>query len=257
MISVLTILYCTCALLLTLYGINCHLMTWLFYRYRDIRKIEDQRILEDFFGSHVPEEGLEWAHRLPVVTTQLPVYNEQNVVERLLDAVAAFHYPPGRHEIQVLDDSTDNTSNIIAAKVAALRRQGIDIQHIQRRHRIGFKAGALREGLFSARGEFLAIFDADFLPPPDFLLRAMPFFLENQKLGFVQGRWDHINRTENMITRLQAIGINGHFMIEQSARSGAGLFLNFNGTAGIFRKAAVLDAGNWQDDTLTEDMDLS
>jgi cellulose synthase/poly-beta-1,6-N-acetylglucosamine synthase-like glycosyltransferase len=175
----------------------------------------------------------------------------------LIDAAAAVVYPRDRHEIQVLDDSTDETRQIVAAKVAELRRKGVDIKHITRRDRMGFKAGALRFGLERASGEYLAIFDADFVPPPDFLLKSIPFFINDSGLGFVQGRWGHLNRKESFITRLQSIGINGHFMVEQSARNYNGLFMNFNGTAGIFRKMAVLDAGNWQDDTLTEDMDLS
>jgi len=195
--------------------------------------------------------------KLPVVTTQLPIYNERNVALRLIRAVAAFHYPGGKHEIQILDDSTDETRKIVAREVVSLRRKGVDITHITRDNREGYKAGALREGLKTARGDFTAIFDADFLPPPDFLLRSIPFFVEDEKLGFVQARWGHLNRNESLVTLLQSVGINGHFMIEQSARNGADLFLNFNGTAGVFRKRAVLEAGNWQDDTLTEDMDLS
>jgi len=242
-----------------LYGINCHVLTWLYHRNRKTSQLLDQQVLRDFYGEKLPNDAAlnQMAHRLPVVTTQLPVYNERNVVERLIDAVAAFRYPAGRHEIQVLDDSTDETRRIVAAKVAQLKKRGVDIHHIIRHHRTGYKAGALREGMTKARGDFTAIFDADFLPPSDFLLRAMPFFTADEHLGFVQGRWGHLNRRESLITRLQAIGIDGHFMVEQSARSGSGLYLNFNGTAGIFRNLAIVDAGNWQDDTLTEDMDLS
>jgi cellulose synthase/poly-beta-1,6-N-acetylglucosamine synthase-like glycosyltransferase len=141
--------------------------------------------------------------------------------------------------------------------VAALQQQGVRIRHLRRDNRQGFKAGALRHGLAFAKGELVVIFDADFVPPADFLLRSVPYFVVDPGLGFVQSRWGHLNRNENMITHLQAIGINGHFMVEQSARNGNGLFMNFNGTAGVFRKQAILDAGNWQDDTLTEDMDLS
>lgn len=256
--TVLVVLYCVCAVLLTLYGINCHVMTWLFRKRYPRCREEYQRLLSRFYGEQTPVERMSAvAEKLPVVTTQLPIYNERNVALRLIRAVAAFRYPAGKHEIQVLDDSTDETREIVANEVERLRRGGVDITHVTRDSRKGYKAGALREGLKTARGDFTAIFDADFLPPPDFLLRAIPFFVEDEKLGFVQARWGHLNRNESLITLLQSIGINGHFMIEQSARNGADLFLNFNGTAGVFRKRAVLEAGNWQDDTLTEDMDLS
>ena len=256
--SVIISLYCICAVLLTVYGINCHVLTRVFRTRYLARQENDRRFISEYYGGRSPADGMAHvAGRLPVVTTQLPIFNERNVAERLIDAVAAFRYPAGKHEIQVLDDSTDETRDMVARKVADLRSRGVDIRHITRRVRTGFKAGALREGLAQARGEFTAIFDADFVPPPDFLLRAIPHFLAKPELGFVQGRWGHLNRGESLVTRLQSIGINGHFMIEQSARNSAGWFLNFNGTAGIFRNRAILDAGNWQDDTLTEDMDLS
>ena len=256
--TILIAIYCICAVWLTLYGINCFILTRL-HRHNDLTcSRKHKRLLDQFYSHRPPENGfLTLGEKLPVVTTQLPIYNERNVVERLINAVAAFKYPAGRHEIQVLDDSTDETSQIIARKVASLQKTGVDIKHIRRRDRRGFKAGALRHGLKTCRGAFNAIFDADFVPPPDFLLKAIPHFLEDRRVGFVQGRWSHLNRNQNLITRLQSIGINGHFMIEQSARYGAGLCLNFNGTAGIFCKQAILEAGNWQDDTLTEDMDLS
>lgn len=255
---VMLLIYFLAALLLTMYGINTHILVHLFKVSYPKRTLTDNDILtgfyeQDSFYSHTSSSGA----RLPPVTTQLPVFNEINVVERLIDAVAAFQYPEGRHEIQVLDDSTDETRMIVAEKVRLLRQQGIDIQHLTRDDRVGFKAGALREGLSRARGDFVAIFDADFVPPPDFLLRAMPFFVDRPRLGLVQARWGHLNQHESWVTRLQAIGINGHFMVEQGARSANRLFMNFNGTAGIFRKEAIIDAGNWQGDTLTEDMDLS
>jgi cellulose synthase/poly-beta-1,6-N-acetylglucosamine synthase-like glycosyltransferase len=256
--SLLVALYCITAVILTIYGINCHIMTALFRRAVGRRRREDTQLLEAFYGRQAPEAGLAAAaERLPVVTTQLPIYNERNVVERLIEAVARMHYPPGRHEIQVLDDSTDDTRQLVARKVAELRARGVDIVHLRRSDREGFKAGALREGLACARGELTAIFDADFVPPRDFLLRAVPFFVMDAALGMVQARWGHLNQQQSLLTRLQAVGVNGHFMIEQSARSGSGLFLNFNGTAGVFRKKAILAGGNWQSDTLTEDMDLS
>ena len=250
-------IYFGCALMLVLYGLNCHLLIHLFKRRYPGRLEEDRRLLDEFYRHGTAAEQYLQDPRLPVVTTQLPIYNEMNVAERLIDAVAAMKYPAGRHEIQVLDDSTDATRNIVARKVAQLRRRGIDIHHVTRGTREGFKAGALKNGLALSRGEYLAIFDADFVPPEDFLMRAMPFFHLQRKLGFVQARWGHLNAGDSLVTRFQAIGIDGHFMVEQWARNTNRLFMNFNGTAGVFRKAAVMAAGNWQGDTLTEDMDLS
>ena len=255
--TLLAIIYIGCTVSLIIYGINCHVMTCLFRKTHRRLRTENQTILKEFYKTQPPRVQGPWTRQLPTVTTQLPIYNERNVAERLIDAVAAFEYPRGRHQIQVLDDSTDTTRDLVARKVAALQARGIDIVHLTRAQRDGYKAGALKAGLVEAQGDFIAIFDADFLPPRDFLLKAMPYFVGDPRLGFVQGRWGHLNREANLLTRLQSIGINGHFMIEQSARNGAGLFLNFNGTAGIFRKAAILNAGNWHSDTLTEDMDLS
>ena len=255
---VIVVIYFACALLLTAYGMNTHLLVQLFKSRYPGRCTNDNAFLASFYGTDSPFSlKSDGADKLPVVTTQLPVYNEINVVERLMEAVAAIQYPAGRHEIQVLDDSTDESVDIIAQKVRALRKQGVDIHHIRRRDRSGYKAGALRNGLSKARGEYVAIFDADFVPPPDFLLRAMPFFLDSPRLSLVQARWGHLNEDESLVTRLQALGINGHFMVEQGARSANRLFMNFNGTAGVLRKTAIIDAGNWQGDTLTEDMDLS
>ena len=192
----------------------------------------------------------------PVVTVQLPIYNELYVVERLIDAVAAFDYPRNCLEIQVLDDSTDQTREIIAQKVKMISESGIDIKHITRQNRQGFKAGALQYGLQAARGEFLAIFDADFLPSVDFLKKTLPHF-ENDDIGMVQTRWGHINKDYSMLTRLQAFGLDAHFSVEQSGRSEAGSLINFNGTAGVWRKSCINNAGGWSADTLTEDLDLS
>ncbi len=254
----LIFLYFMTAVLLAFYGINCHVMIHLFKRRFARRRIEDRAVISEFYGGPIPlNDPQPFASQLPTVTTQLPIFNELNVAGRLIDAAAAMVYPRGRHEIQVLDDSTDETRRIVAAKVAELRQKGVDIKHVTRPDRKNFKAGALRYGLERASGDFLAIFDADFVPPPDFLLKSIPFFIKDAGIGFVQGRWGHLNRDESFITRLQSIGINGHFMVEQSARNFSGLFMNFNGTAGIFRKTAVIDGGNWQGDTLTEDMDLS
>ena len=192
----------------------------------------------------------------PFVTIQLPVYNELHVVERLIDAVAAIDYPADKIEIQVLDDSTDETSEIIANKIALLHQQNISIQHIKRGNREGFKAGALKNALSLAKGEFLAVFDADFLPSKDFLNQTISFFTD-PCIGMVQTKWGHINKEVSLLAKLQAIALDGHFSIEQQGRNAAGYFINFNGTAGVWRKQTILDAGNWQADTLTEDFDLS
>jgi len=192
---------------------------------------------------------------LPYVTVQLPLFNERYVAARLVRAVAGFDYPADRLEIQVLDDSTDDTSEIVAGAVAELQERGVQVAHCRRAVRTGFKAGALAEGLATARGEFIAIFDADFVPPRDFLRATLPHFTE--RVAVVQARWGHLNRSYSALTIAQSLGMDGHFGVEQSARSWSGLLLNFNGTAGIWRKAAILDAGGWTHDTLTEDLDLS
>jgi cellulose synthase/poly-beta-1,6-N-acetylglucosamine synthase-like glycosyltransferase len=193
---------------------------------------------------------------LPRLTVQLPVYNEMYVVERLIDAVAALAWPRDRFEVQVLDDSTDETSALAAARVAAWRLRGVDVSHVRRPGRAGFKAGALAHGLATARGELIAIFDADFVPPPDFALRLAGHFAD-PKVGMVQARWGHLNASHSALTRVQAMLLDGHFAIEHAARHAAGRFFNFNGTAGIWRRACIEDAGGWQHDTLTEDLDLS
>jgi cellulose synthase/poly-beta-1,6-N-acetylglucosamine synthase-like glycosyltransferase len=193
---------------------------------------------------------------LPRVTVQLPVYNELYVVERLIDAVVLLNYPKDKLDIQVLDDSTDETVAIIAQKIAHYKELGFDIEHIQRPERKGFKAGALAYGLTIAKGKLLAIFDADFVPDPEFLLKTVPHF-SDPKVAIVQTRWEHLNEDFSLITQLQAFGLNAHFTVEQSGRYAAGLLANFNGTGGVWRKAAIIDAGGWQSDTLTEDLDLS
>lgn len=192
----------------------------------------------------------------PFVTIQLPVFNELYVVERLIDTVAEFDYPRDRFEIQVLDDSTDETIDVIAKKVAEVKAKGIDIHHIHRVDRTGYKAGALAAAMDRVKGEFIAIFDADFLPNPNFLLETIPFF-EDPKVGVVQTRWSHINKKYSLLTELQAFGLNAHFSIEQSGRNAAGHYINFNGTGGVWRKETINDAGGWHHDTLTEDLDLS
>jgi glycosyltransferase involved in cell wall biosynthesis len=195
---------------------------------------------------------------LPAVTVQLPLYNEMYVVERLLDAVAGIRYPRDRFQIQVLDDSTDETQEICRRKVAELgqRFPELDVEYVHRVDRRGFKAGALENGLQTAKGEFVLIFDADFLPNPDILERAMDHF-SDPKVAVVQCRWEHINRDFSPLTEVEALMLDGHFVMEHAGRNWSGRFFNFNGTAGIWRRAAIADAGGWQHDTLTEDMDLS
>ena len=192
----------------------------------------------------------------PTVTVQLPVYNERYVVERLLDAVCQFDYPKEKLQIQVLDDSSDETVGILAQKVAEFQNQGIRIEHVRRPERTGYKAGALQYGLAQATGEYIAIFDADFVPEPGFLKQTIPAFT-SPEIGVVQTRWGHLNEKNSMLTRLQAFGLNAHFTVEQSGRNFGQHFINFNGTAGIWRKTCIEAAGGWQADTLTEDLDLS
>ena len=194
---------------------------------------------------------------LPFITVQLPIYNEKYVVERLLSAIMALDYPKNSLEIQILDDSTDETSNIIVEILKKYNKNNFDVQYIHRSDREGFKAGALGAGLVRAKGDFIAIFDADFVPEPTFLRQATPYICSDENVAVVQARWAHLNRRENLLTRLQAMQLDVHFSIEQAGRSQNGYFLQFNGTAGLWRKAAIHDAGGWQADTLTEDLDLS
>ena len=194
----------------------------------------------------------EW----PRVTIQLPIYNERYVAERLLEAAAAVDYPRDRLEIQVLDDSSDETRTLVERKVIELRGRGLDVALVRRADREGFKAGALERGLASAKGDLLAIFDADFVPPPGLLRDLVPHF-EDERVGMVQARWEHLNRDYSVLARAQAMSLDGHFLVEHTARMNGDRFFNFNGTAGILRKACVRDAGGWHSDTLTEDLDLS
>jgi len=193
---------------------------------------------------------------IPFVTIQLPVYNEMYVMQRLLDNIALIEYPKDKLEIQVLDDSTDETVESTRVQIEKLQTTGLDIKHITRTNRVGFKAGALKEGLEIAKGEFIAIFDSDFLPKKDWLKQTVPYF-KNPKIGVVQTRWGHINRNYSILTKIQAFALDAHFTLEQVGRNSKGHFINFNGTAGLWRKACILDAGNWEGDTLTEDLDLS
>ncbi|MFZ4814121.1 MAG: glycosyltransferase [Phototrophicaceae bacterium] len=194
---------------------------------------------------------------LPPVTVQLPLYNEQFVVGRLLDAVAKLDYPHEKLCIQVLDDSTDATRQVCAQAVTALQAQGLNIQHIQRPNREGFKAGALAYGMTLSNTPLFAIFDADFIPPPDFLHRTLPYLLADPKLGMVQGRWGHLNPDQNPLTAGQVLAIDAHFLIEQTSRSEHHLPTSFNGTGGVWRRECIEASGGWQSSTLTEDFDLS
>ncbi len=194
---------------------------------------------------------------LPLVTVQLPVFNELYVVERLIETVANLDYPKEKLEIQVLDDSTDESFELAAKKIASIKSLGIDIHHIKRPERVGFKAGALAYGMERCKGEFIAIFDADFVPNRDFLRKTVPHFLNNPKIGVVQTRWEHLNEDYSLLTKLQAFGLDAHFTVEQTGRNRSGHFINFNGTAGVWRKSCIADAGGWQSDTITEDLDLS
>lgn len=203
--------------------------------------------------SAVPlDDPAEW----PMVTVQLPVFDELYVVTRLLDAVASLDYPRDRLEIQVLDDSGDGTADAVAERVACLARTGLAVHHLRRSNRAGFKAGALEAGLRVARGDLICVFDADFVPPTDFLRRTVPHF-SDPAVGMVQARWSHLNRDRSLLTRIQAILLDAHFAIEHAARYRSGRYFNFNGTAGVWRRAAIEGAGGWQHDTLTEDLDLS
>ena len=201
-------------------------------------------------------EPLRQFDELPLVTVQLPCFNEMHVMERLLDSVAALEYPKDKLQIQVLDDSTDETTEICKAEVAKLIESGFDAEHIHRTDRTGFKAGALEHGTESAKGEYLFILDSDFVPDPDVLEKTIHYFTD-EKIGMIQTRWEHINRTYNTLTRIQAMFLDGHLELEQTARNRSGRFFTFNGTAGIWRKNCIADAGGWEHDTLTEDMDLS
>ena len=218
----------------------------LLFNYRSAQKKEDTSPKFDFTNSK----------EIPRVTIQLPVYNEMYVMERLLNNIVTLEYPREKLEIQVLDDSTDQSIESTKTQIKKLQKTGINIQHIQRTNREGFKAGALKEGLEIARGEFIAIFDADFLPQKNWLLETIPYF-KNNEIGVVQTRWGHINRNYSTLTKIQAFALDAHFTLEQVGRNTKGHFINFNGTAGVWRKECILDAGNWEGDTLTEDLDLS
>jgi cellulose synthase/poly-beta-1,6-N-acetylglucosamine synthase-like glycosyltransferase len=240
MVPMVLILYFLALLTLLLFGVQGFVMVYYHFKSRTKEEPPDLTLQE-----------------FPPVTVQLPIYNEIYVVERLIKAACGIKYPKEKLEIQVLDDSNDETTSVVTRIVGEMVARGHDIKHIQRGTREGYKAGALREGLKTARGEFIAIFDADFVPREDFLVRTMPYFFRDEKIGMVQTRWEHLNTEYSLLTRAQAMALDGHFVIEQVVRNRSGFFINFNGTGGIWRKACIVDAGNWHDDTLTEDLDLS
>ncbi len=249
--TVILVLYTICSLLLLLYGLNTYFIIHLFLRKRNACKSEDAQCELE------AAPRFEDVDALPVVTTQIPLYNEINVAERVIRAVAGIDYPQSKHEIQVLDDSDDETCALVDRVAEALRAEGYWIEVFRRDNRIGYKAGALEAGMAVCKGEFIAIFDSDFIPPADFLQRTLPHLWADEGRGLVQARWDHINQKDSWLTRAQAMGIDGHFVVEQVARNRNGLFMNFCGTAGVWRRAAIEDAGNWEHDTVTEDLDLS
>jgi len=232
-------LYFSVLAVLSVYGSHRYYMSYLYYRYKA--------------NLPMPAGALT---TLPRVTIQLPIFNEMYVCERLIDAVCAIEYPRDLFEIQVLDDSTDETTSIAAAAVERWKKRGLDIVYLHRTNRQGFKAGALEAGLEKAKGEFVAVFDADFVPGADFLRKTIHYF-SDAKVGMVQVRWEHLNREFSLLTNAQAVFLDGHFVIEHTARNRSGRFFNFNGTAGIWRRQAIRDGGGWQHDTLTEDLDLS
>lgn len=240
-VIIIIILYSAALLFILCYSIA---QAWLVIQYLVFKK-----------GYEARRQPPKKFDELPRVTIQLPIYNEKYVAERLIDCVARLDYPLDKIEIQVLDDSTDETVALIAAKVALLQEK-ISIHHIRRGNRQGFKAGALKAGLETATGEFIAIFDADFLPPTNFLYQTIPYFIDDT-IGMVQTKWTWLNKSYSLLTRLQAFALDAHFSIEQVGRNIQQGFINFNGTAGVWRKACILDAGNWHADTLTEDLDLS
>lgn len=243
-------IYILCSLLLMVYGLHCYLMLFLFLRRQ---KKARAGIREQIAVYNTERSGTDY----PPVTIQLPVYNEAEVVVRLIESAAAVDYPADRFEIQVVDDSTDETCELVDRTVERLRRSGVAVSVHRRSDRKDFKAGALAKAMESATGEFIAIFDSDFLVPPQFLKHTVALIDQQPEIACVQGRWGHLNVGENWLTRAQSVGINGHFAAEQGARSYNRLCMNFNGTAGIWRVAAIHAAGGWQGDTLTEDLDLS
>jgi cellulose synthase/poly-beta-1,6-N-acetylglucosamine synthase-like glycosyltransferase len=237
--QLILIAYIICLSILFMYGAHGFVMVYHYHKHRNDK------------DSDLPLTDT------PMVTVQLPLYNEMYVVRRLIEASCAIDYPKDKLEIQVLDDSTDETVDLVASIVREKKEQGFIIHHVRRANRKGFKAGALKEGLKTATGEFVAVFDADFIPRPEFLKKTIPYFYTDKKIGMVQTRWEHLNGEYSLMTRTQAMALDGHFVIEQNIRNRAGYFIQFNGTGGVWRTSCIIDAGNWQADTLTEDLDLS
>jgi len=232
--------YFAVMIVLALYGVHRYTLCYLYFKYRKNYNPNPSKHFDE----------------LPRVTIQLPIFNEQFVIDRLIEAVCAMDYPPDKLEIQVLDDSTDETTEVASGIVARYAALGHPIVYIHRTNRHGYKAGALDAGLKVASGEFVAIFDADFVPPTDWLMKVIHHFAETE-IGMVQTRWTHLNRDYSLLTRIEAILLDGHFVLEHGARARSGDFFNFNGTAGMWRRKAISDGGGWQHDTLTEDTDLS
>jgi len=240
--NIVMLIYLTCLAVISIY---CLMQFHLLLHYLTKNKSEE------LISEPVASEDL------PFVTVQLPLYNEYFVVNRLIDNITQLDYPKDRFEIQVIDDSTDESMDLAKTKVEEYQAQGYHIELVTRSDRVGYKAGALKAAMSKVRGEFIAIFDADFLPEKDFLKKTLPYFNKYEKLAVVQTRWGHINQNHSLLTKVQAFQLNVHFTVEQKGRQLADYFLQFNGTAGVWRKAAIEDAGGWEADTLTEDLDLS
>ncbi|AWG23326.1 glycosyl transferase family 2 [Flavobacterium faecale] len=240
---IILFLYCLAIILIFFYGLS---QFNLMLNYVKSKKQKDNSPKYDFANGDA----------YPYVTIQLPLFNEKYVVERLLTTIAALEYPKDLLEIQVLDDSTDDSVVLTAQMIEKLAQSGLDIKHVCRSNREGYKAGALKEGLAVAKGNFIVIFDADFVPQKNWLLETIPYF-KDPKIGVVQTRWGHLNRNYSTLTKIQAFALDAHFTLEQVGRNSQSHFINFNGTAGVWRKTCIIDAGNWESDTLTEDLDLS
>jgi cellulose synthase/poly-beta-1,6-N-acetylglucosamine synthase-like glycosyltransferase len=246
-VRVLLVLQILAASFLCLFGIYCCLMVRLHIRNKKEMLARDTAVIEAWSRSE---------REVPFVTVQLPLYNERYVVDRLIENIVLLDYPQDRYEIQILDDSTDDTTQIVAALVERYRAQGFTIELVHRVDRTGFKAGALKEGNDTAKGEFIAIFDADFVPAPDFLKKTLPFF-DDPEIAVVQTLWGHLNADYSRMTKAQAVALDGLNYVVQSAQCWSGLLMHFQGTAGVWRRTAINDAGGWQADTLTEDLDIS
>lgn len=242
------LLFTIYALALTFIAVYCFSQFFLWLDYRQAKRQSNTQ--------PISLKKATLTDDLPFVTIQLPIFNEMYVVERLIDNIVNINYPKDKFQIHVLDDSTDETVEITRKKVAEYQAKGFDIEQITRTNRQGYKAGALKEATTQAKGDLIAIFDADFLPKPDFLLSTVPYFKE-EKVGVVQTRWEHINKNYSLLTRLQAMQLDVHFTVEQNGRFVGNSLLQFNGTAGVWRKETIADAGGWEADTLTEDLDLS